>query len=863
MTGATILLVEDHPTTRKLVRVTLGGAGYRVLEAESGAQALALATEAPDLVLLDLHLPDMSGFEVAERLRNASPGVSCPILAFSGYLPALEDGSVAAAGLAGFITKPVEPSRLLEIVRLHLPTPHAPADAGPVPVGVRVLVAEDDAIQRKLLVTRLTRLGYDVCEAVDGEAALELLRRLRVDAVVSDVLMPRRDGFELALAIRTTPELAHIPVVLVSAHAQEAADQRLAEVVGAHALIQRQAGYERIEDVLEASLRGGPRPCAPALVDELRTDYLHRVIRQLERQGAFNAHLAQQSSIQAAQLDILAGFAEVLTRTLDVDVLLDETLGRMLDALRFSRGAAYLRLDGRHLSPRAQRGLHAASARELEELFGLAPLLHQAMDTREALLLSADDPRGAAIFGAAPELWDDHRSFIITPFTSGQEVLGVCVIGCRRLEVGPEWRPFALAIGAQVGQAIAVARALSGLAESQRRAQGILDALPEGVVLVSRDEMVESGNHSANRLFSQEQATLTGRPLRVLVDRLRHQDGEPLAYEESATVRALRTGQPQSLVCRLEHPDRGDLAWLAVRATPLVNPGATEPYAAVTSYTDITEIRRLEEQLRQAQKMEAVGRLAGGIAHDFNNLLMVISSLSELGLGSVTPDSELAADLAEIRGAADRATTLTRQLLAFSRSKEVELCVFDVNGVVRDLERMLRRLIPGNIEFVIRLARDPLPVHADVGQLEQVLVNLVMNARDAMPAGGTVTTATTIVDLSEHTTALAGSAPGRYVQLTVHDTGIGMTESVRARLFEPFFTTKGPDRGSGLGLATAYGIVQSFGGAITVDSAPGQGACFRVLLPLAASDAADAAAKRSEHRSLHAPAPHGRTRHVG
>jgi nitrogen-specific signal transduction histidine kinase/CheY-like chemotaxis protein len=253
---------------------------------------------------------------------------------------------------------------------------------------------------------------------------------------------------------------------------------------------------------------------------------------------------------------------------------------------------------------------------------------------------------------------------------------------------------------------------------------------------------------------------------------------------------------------------------------------------------DVTEhrrtekaLQRTEEQLRQAHKMDAVGQLAGGIAHDFNNLLTAILGYAEVlsdKLGAGHPQQREAEQIAR---AGRTAASLTRQLLAFSRRQVLQPAVLDLNGVVSNVEKMLRRLIGEHIDLVIRLGPDLPRVRVDAGQLEQVLLNLAVNARDAMREGGRLTIETEAIDVSENDDDLP---VGRCVRLRVSDTGCGMTADVQAHLFEPFFTTKAPGKGTGLGLSTVYGIVKQSGGAISVETAPGRGATFVVVLPAAA-----------------------------
>jgi len=248
--------------------------------------------------------------------------------------------------------------------------------------------------------------------------------------------------------------------------------------------------------------------------------------------------------------------------------------------------------------------------------------------------------------------------------------------------------------------------------------------------------------------------------------------------------------------------------------------------------TDVSDRRDLESQLRHAQKMEAVGRLAGGVAHDFNNLLTVIRGHSDVMLASMAPTDRLRASVEEVQKAGARGVLLTRQLLAFSRKDVTSPEILDVGEVVNGMESMIHRLIGEDVRLVTRTGQWPLHVRADRGQLEQVLANLAVNARDAMPYGGELVVEVSAVDLTpEDARSTSGLAPGSYVALTVADEGSGITPEVQAHLFEPFFTTKEQGKGTGLGLSVVYGIVRQSGGDIRVESEAGRGATFRILLP--------------------------------
>ncbi|MEA2762217.1 MAG: hypothetical protein QOD47_1501, partial [Gemmatimonadaceae bacterium] len=271
----------------------------------------------------------------------------------------------------------------------------------------------------------------------------------------------------------------------------------------------------------------------------------------------------------------------------------------------------------------------------------------------------------------------------------------------------------------------------------------------------------------------------------------------------------------------------------------------------VVNLRDVTEHAALEGELRQAQKMESVGQLAGGVAHDFNNLLTVISGRVDFLVGAPNIDEEQQADLAEIKKAAVRAAELTRQLLAFSRKQLLQPRVLDLNHTLDEFEPMLRRLIGEDIRIEIVHGLELGPISADPGQLQQILMNLALNARDAMPAGGVITFRTSNEPAANGSGLSAmQSATGEHVMLEVTDTGLGMDPATQARIFEPFFTTKGQGKGTGLGLSTVYGIVKQSGGGISVASTPQAGTVFRVYFPRAAGYSLTEATEAAQDRSL-------------
>jgi two-component system, cell cycle sensor histidine kinase and response regulator CckA len=357
----------------------------------------------------------------------------------------------------------------------------------------------------------------------------------------------------------------------------------------------------------------------------------------------------------------------------------------------------------------------------------------------------------------------------------------------------------------------------------------LVECTPEAISVLNTQHGIMRINGEFTRLFGFQSEEALGRNIDTLIvpsDR---------NTETQWIGEALARGQRVALETKRQRKD-GTLVDVFMSGAPVVVNGVQVAFYAL--YRDISEQKRaeeerraLEDQFRQAQKMEAVGRLAGGVAHDFNNLLMVISGYSEVLLAHTERDSLLYPKIEAIQQAADRASSLTRQLLAFSRKQMLELRVVDVNVIVEDMERLVRPLIGENITLDTRLASDLGRARADAGQLEQVIMNLVVNAKDAMPKGGKITIETANESLGDGPKENLYIQPGRYVLLSITDTGCGMDKETQSRIFEPFFTTKEKGKGTGLGLSTVYGIVKQSGGYIFAKSEMGHGTTFRIYLP--------------------------------
>jgi PAS domain S-box-containing protein len=476
----------------------------------------------------------------------------------------------------------------------------------------------------------------------------------------------------------------------------------------------------------------------------------------------------------------------------------------------------------------------------------------------EAVFINADDrvaycnPACVALFGAAdatallgkspldlfaPEYHDAIRARVRDMQETGAPVSG---LDERIVRLDGRTAPVhVVAIPIVDGGRSAILVCLRDLSERERTLgllRTVLGSVGDAILTIDAAGRVESANPATERLFGYSEAELVGQNVRALMpepDRGRH-DGYIANYLRSGEAKVIGIG-------REVDGRRKDGTTFPVELT--VTEFKLDGERRFTGVLrDITARRRLEDQYRQAQKMEAIGRLAGGVAHDFNNLLTVINGYTDLLLFELPPGEPRRAHVAAVREAGERAAALTAQLLAFSRKALVTPKVFDLKDVAAQSEKLLRRLIGEDVVLTLVLHPARCPVKADPNQVDQVIMNLAVNARDAMPTGGRLTLEVRPVAVpgGPPAAAEAGLRPGRYVELAVADTGCGMTPEVQARIFEPFFTTKGEGQGTGLGLATVFGIVQQAGGHVSVESAVGRGTTFRILLPEVPVAAAEA-----------------------
>ena len=951
MSAPLILVVEDNPITRKMVRVTLETEGFGVAEAPDGATALRVVEcESPALVLQDYVLPDMTGNELLLRIRRHHDATVLPVILVTG-LASRVDELADQGGFTAVLAKPVEPGRLIEAVRAGLTTSEVESRETNLPPR-RVLVVDDEPGNRKLAATRLTLAGYRPLTAASGEEALREAKRHPPDVILGDVLMPGLDGFQLCLAARRDAALAAIPIVLISSAYTDDGDRNLALLVGASALVPRTPDLAPAIAAIEAVFSSGAR--VPALTTvSLDQPYVESLRRQVDRQMARNQELARRAGIQAAALSMVGGLARALAKPLEISDVIGDVLVHCLDAAGLSTGLLYLcGTDGvPHLHCMA--GVPEVLRARAEAGFGQAALLASAGCADPiAFHVTEGEPEERAFLAGL-----QRRSALVIPFVVAGTHYGTLVLASDEHDLTDvAWETFAQVLAAQFGQAVALGRSLTQVAESDALLRNAVDASPNGMVMADACGRIVMANRQIETMFGYGPGELVGQDIEALIP-ARHRAGhagQRGSFVDDPHTRLMGVGRELSAVRRngeefpveiglapvtrghetftiasviditerkkaaaalaetgerlqtlLDHANDGvavltpagvirevNRRMVEIAGRPadeltghyiseFVPPAAVEVRlaeftAAVTAGTgvvhdvailrgdgssaavdfslssvqvgperlvltigrDVTQQRLVERQLRQAQKMEAVGRLAGGVAHDFNNVLTAIFGYLDVVMGDLPEDSPSRADLSEALKAAGRAASLTRQLLAFSRQQVLQPTVLNINDVVANLEKMLRRVIGEDIALHTVLAPDVDNTVADAGQLEQVLMNLVVNARDSMPDGGRLTIETTNEHLSEaYADEHQSVVPGSYVRLAVSDTGTGMSPETMARAFEPFFTTKEKGKGTGLGLSTVYGIVKQSGGYVWIYSEPGRGTTFKIYLPRAEAQA--------------------------
>ena len=680
---------------------------------------------------------------------------------------------------------------------------------------MNVLIADDNNTSSKILRAMLETEGHAVIVAADGREALELLERHPVDVIISDLLMPNLDGYQLCREIRQDTRWRDLPFICYTAIYGSPSDEKLAFDLGANAYLRKPASGATILSALRASVdgdRAGPIP-RQASQEELEAVqwYSQPLVAKLE-----NKYFELTEKSRLAELTVEVGVA--LTRRNELGEILQACSESMVKHLDAALARIWM-LNERKIA--LELGASAATDK-LPKGVQLGQAIVERIAQRRRPY------RTNAVLGelsAAEQDWARREGVAALagyPLIVEDRLMGVLAIFTRK-EL-PEPTITALAtLADSLALGIQSKRTERALRESVERFRQLSENISQ--VFWMRDPV------KREVLFvSSAYETVWGRSCKSLLEK---PDSFFDAIHPGDRERVLDTlqaesGVPYEVEYRIVRPDDA-VRWIRDRAFPVRDAaGLVIRIAGVAE--DVTENRQWEMQLRESQKMQAVGRLAGGLAHDFNNLLSVIFGHCALLEASYPSPERLRDSVTEINRAAERAAALTRQLLAFGRRQVIEPKVLDLGSVLTEARSLLLRLIGEKVQLTMTLPPALSRVNIDPVQIDQVLMNLTRNARDAMPEGGELTVETCDVNF-DAALASGDSArrTGRYVLLAVTDTGCGMTPEVQERIFEPFFSTKSDS--TGLGLSVVDGIVRQNGGFLTVTSCPGLGSTFNIYLP--------------------------------
>ena len=725
----------------------------------------------------------------------------------------------------------------------------------------RALIVDDKVENIEFLKTLLERTGWTVDVARQGAEALDLARLRMPDVVISDLLMPVMDGYTLLRHWKADAALCDIPFIIYTATYTAAEDERLARDLGADAFILKPLEPADFLLKISAALaRSGstiPIPRIPmtddptqlklyseALIGKLeeKSLQLERSNQQLLQDIAARTRAEQALRDREARLQMFLDLTDALRAGGDRRAALQEAMRILATYLAAPRCVLLqmhqVREDCVILAAYDERGgMGAPGSRIPMTKFGHALRKGFLAGSDAVVVRDVDGELGALEREAVASF--EASAFLCVPAVRTDAVYVIVVA----THAGPRaWTPIDVAVMREILERCLAAIERDAIELTLRRNESLLRIAGKAALLGGWTVDVPSLERLewTDEVYAIHEVP-PGTPLST-ADAINYYAPEFRDLITSKVRACAIEGTPFDVEAQLITATQRRI-W--VRSMGFPERGPTGAIIGVQgALQDIDERHKLQEQYRQAQKMEAVGRLAGGVAHDFNNLLSVILSYTDFLLADLRPADPIRNEIEEIHNAGKRATSLTRQLLAFSRQQVLQPQVLDLAAVVRNMERLLRRLLGEEIKLVLAVGGASGRVFADASQLEQILMNLAVNARDAMPSGGSLTIE--LADAELDAEYAPGVPPGAYVRLAVTDTGTGMDATTRERIFEPFFTTKDKGKGTGLGLSTVFGIVNQSQGHISVRSDVGRGTSFEVYLPRT---------ERSSETTVAAPEP--------
>jgi two-component system cell cycle sensor histidine kinase/response regulator CckA len=700
----------------------------------------------------------------------------------------------------------------------------------------KILVVDDNATNRSFLVTLLGYRNHELMEAPDARAALAMVGIERPDLVIADVLMPGMDGYEFVRQLRANPEIAHTPVIFCTAHFNEREARDLAEACGVAQVLTKPCEPEAVLRAVDACLGNlAPIP-APALSEVFDHEHLRLLTDKLSTQ-------TDELTAVNQRLQALIAIGLQLTSETQPNRLLEKFCGsaRALISSRYTIASV-----APLYNPLYNPSEHTFYASGLAEHGGgvlaqhpiSSHVLSGLFDNRRPVRIRNAGGNPAAL--GLPLTWPTFESLLVVPISSITSTFGW--VGLFHRVGAPEFSEEDERLAGIMAGLVGRIYENGSMYAAVRRHEEQLEleiverkrAEEEVRIIAGRYRMLMEqasdgiaicdscgGILEVNRKFF----TMLGYTIAELLGI----DGRRLLTETDRIAATLPTDCVFS-----SQDDSNEVSLLRKDGTQLLveaTESRLDDGRRQVNIRDISRRKSLEAQLAHALKMEAIGRLAGGVAHDFNNLLTVILGYNDLIVAQVAAEPVLLDYTGQVTTAAERAAALTNQLLAFSRRQVMQPRNLNLNQQVHQIEKMLRRIIGEDVVLSTRLEPELWTVKADPGQIDQIIMNLALNSRDAMPKGGKLILETANAVFSKDEESCLGMGPGRHVMLAVSDTGSGIDQVTKSRLFEPFFTTKEQGKGTGLGLSIVYGIVKQSGGAILVYSEPGNGTTFKIYLP--------------------------------
>jgi len=672
---------------------------------------------------------------------------------------------------------------------------------------VKILIADDNTDNLYYLEVMLKAAGHEVASAHNGREALDHLSGSRFDLIISAILMPEMDGFQLCRECRKREDLDAIPFIFYTATYTDEKDKKLGLSIGADEYLIKPMEPDELLGVIDrvCAEAAGKREGSLADEEDYLTEHNKRLIAKLEKKMAQLEESKQElerQMVERRQAEELIRESEERFRTIfdtvsdaiflqDIDTGLIVDMNRVTcDMFGYDRGElknlSLDRLCAEGLSPCTPGEMRGLTARARA---GEPQFFEWKMPDREGRIF-----------------WVEILMKLVHLGTTDRMLVVIRNIEARKT-------------------------AEEALNNERLKLKTLSDNAPFGMVLIDRDGRYTYMNSKFKDMFGYDLSDIPdGRSWFKRVypdDRLRQEAITTWQEEISGLPRGERKLKVFAVTC-------ADGSQKMVNFIPLKL--ASGDY--LVTCEDITELKKLERQLRQSQKMEAIGSLAGGIAHDFNNILTTLMGYAGLLQMEMDKHDPLGLHVEQIISASQKAANLPRSLLAFSRQQPIVLNPVSINDPIRSTEKLLKRLLTEDVDFRVSLQPEDMVIMADATQIDQILFNLVANARDAMPRGGRLLIATSKTDIDERFVHTHGyGKPGAYVMVIVSDTGTGMDEATKEKIFDPFFSTKEVGKGTGLGLSTVYGIVKQHRGFINVYSEPGTGTTFRIYLPLVGSEA--------------------------